>query len=111
MSDLRLWPWRPRPQADELLSSWLRRIALGNSAKLHSFCHAVWPGLQIWNRDIDGLAPPRLMEGLVAHPSASSVRALIINLAFSWSASKTARALPIPVDAPVITPANPVFSF
>ncbi|WP_341536102.1 TniQ family protein [Aeromonas veronii] len=44
MSDLRLWPWRPRPQADELLSSWLRRIALGNSAKLHSFCHAVWPG-------------------------------------------------------------------
>ena len=54
MSDLRLWPWRPRPQADELLSSWLRRIALGNSAKLHSFCHAVWPGLQIWNRDIDG---------------------------------------------------------
>ncbi len=67
MSDLRLWPWRPRPQADELLSSWLRRIALGNSAKLHSFCHAVWPGLQIWNRDIDGLAPPRLMEGLVAH--------------------------------------------
>ena len=67
MSDLRLWPWRPRPQADELLSSWLRRIALGNSSKLHSFCHAVWPGLQIWNRDIDGLAPRPLMEGLVAH--------------------------------------------
>lgn len=61
-----LWPWRPRPESDELLSSWLRRVALGNSAKLHTFCNAVWPGLQIWNRDIDCLAPTPLMETMSA---------------------------------------------
>lgn len=61
-----LWPWRPRPQPDELLSSWLARIARGNSGKLHTFCHAVWPGLQIWNRDIDALAPAELVATLVS---------------------------------------------
>lgn len=64
MEALRLWPWRPRPERDELLSSWLRRIALGNAPRVHTFCHAIWPRLQIWNRDIDALAPAALMEVL-----------------------------------------------
>lgn len=51
-----LLPWRPKPQSDELLSSWLCRVAAGNSPKLHSFCELFWPGLQIWTRDIDALA-------------------------------------------------------
>ena len=59
-----MWPWRPEPLPDELLSSWLRRVALGNSPKVHTFCNAVWPGLQIWNRDIDCLAPEVLLEAL-----------------------------------------------
>lgn len=59
-----MWPWRPEPLPDELLSSWLRRVALGNSPKVHTFCNAVWPGLQIWNRDIDGMAPEVLLEAL-----------------------------------------------
>ena len=60
----RLLPWRPRPEPDELLSSWLARVARGNSGKLHTFCHAVWPGLQIWNRDIDAVAPALLLAEL-----------------------------------------------
>lgn len=63
-----LWAWRPRPQPDELLSSWLRRVALGNSTGLHTFCNANWPRVQIWNRDIDSLAPDavvsRMAEGV-----------------------------------------------
>lgn len=73
--DVRLWPWRPRPKPDELLSSWLARIARGNSGKLHTFCHAVWPGLQIWNRDIDAMAPADLLEGLVRHTGVDRLRA------------------------------------
>lgn len=64
MSQFQLWPIRPRPQPDELLSSWLRRIALAHTPKVHSFCHAVWPGLQIWNRDIDASAPAILTSVL-----------------------------------------------
>lgn len=67
MEGRRLWPWRPEPYADELLSSWLRRVALGNALKVHSFCHAVWPGLQLWNRDLDALAPDIVLEDLAAH--------------------------------------------
>lgn len=67
MSAERFWPWRPSPEPDELLSSWLRRVALGNAPKVHSFCNAVWPGLQIWNRDVDALAPRELVERLGRH--------------------------------------------
>jgi hypothetical protein len=64
VNQFQLWPIRPRPQPDELLSSWLRRIALAHTPKVHSFCHAVWPGLQIWNRDTDASAPAILTSVL-----------------------------------------------
>lgn len=32
--------------------------------KPHSFCHRHWPGLQIWNRDVDKLGPPELVCGM-----------------------------------------------
>ncbi|MET3712660.1 Zn ribbon nucleic-acid-binding protein [Sphingomonas trueperi] len=59
-----LLPWRPKPWPDEVLSSWLHRIALGNSVKLHSFCHLLWPGKQLWNRDLDTLADQSFVSGL-----------------------------------------------
>ncbi|MFA6699120.1 MAG: TniQ family protein [Thiomicrospira sp.] len=50
----KLWPVHPHPYPDELLSSWLVRIAHGNGEKVQSFCHHEF-GIdrQIWNRDID----------------------------------------------------------
>lgn len=48
-----LWPSHPKPQEQELLSSWLSRVALSNAARAHTFCHLVWPNKQIWTRDID----------------------------------------------------------
>ncbi len=59
-----LLPWRPKPQDDELLSSWLRRIAYGNSPKLHTFCHLRWPGLQLWNRDLDSVGSSTLIADI-----------------------------------------------
>ena len=59
-------PWRPKPRDDELLSSWLRRVAQGNSPKLHTFCHLIWPGKQLWNRDLDALAPQDVGERLAS---------------------------------------------
>lgn len=66
MSISDLLPWRPKPLADELFSSWLCRVAYGNAPKLHTFCHALWPGQQIWTRDIDRLAPSTLVTELAS---------------------------------------------
>lgn len=58
----KLWPYHPKPFDDEIFSSWLLRTALGNSSKLQSFCHYVWPHRQIWTRDIDRMTAPDLLE-------------------------------------------------
>lgn len=63
--DSKLWPIHPQPMPDELLSSWMIRLARGNGYKIHSF-YTQYFGLdrQIWNRDIDRLAPSWLLFGL-----------------------------------------------
>lgn len=48
-----VWPGLIKPLEDELLSSFLIRIAHLNSTKAHTFCKLIWPKNQIWNRDID----------------------------------------------------------
>ncbi len=48
-----LWPAHLKPLPDELLSSWLVRLARAHSLKLHTFCDITWPGKAMWNRDID----------------------------------------------------------
>jgi len=59
------WPVHPHPLPDELLSSWLIRLAHGNGLKVQSF-YGGWLGrsIALWNRDIDRLAPPDLIETL-----------------------------------------------
>lgn len=59
-----LLPCRPKPLHDELLSSWLIRVAHGNGMKLQSFCHMMWPGRAIWNRDCDRCADAELVTSL-----------------------------------------------
>lgn len=64
----RLWPAHPKPLPDELLSSWLVRIARANGLKLQTFCVQVFGHeRQLWNRDIDRLAPAWLLRSLAQH--------------------------------------------
>lgn len=64
----RLWPAHPKPLPDELLSSWLVRIARANGLKLQTFCVQVFGcDRQLWNRDIDRLAPDWLLQSLAQH--------------------------------------------
>jgi hypothetical protein len=61
-----LWPVRFKPLPDELLSSWLIRIAHGHGLKVQTFCNLVFGNKrQVWNRDIDRLAPVWLLEELI----------------------------------------------
>lgn len=63
-----LWPAHPKPLPDELLSSWIVRIARANGLKLQTFCDRVFgKERQLWNRDIDRSAPGWLLASLANH--------------------------------------------
>lgn len=73
--DSKLWPIHPHPMPEELLSSWMIRLARGNGYKIHGF-YTQFFGLdrQIWNRDIDRLAPRWLISGLAEKTGISESR-------------------------------------
>jgi hypothetical protein len=60
-----LWPIRYKPLPDELLSCWLVRLAHGHGLKVQTFCNLIFgTRYQVWNRDIDRLAPTWLVDEL-----------------------------------------------
>lgn len=70
-----LWPMHPQPQKDELLSSWMVRLAHANRYKVHEFYRQFFGREhEIWNRDIDHFAPDWLFAGLSAHTGVSITR-------------------------------------
>lgn len=76
-----LWPIRYKPLPDELLSSWLVRLAHGQGMKAQPFCNAIFgPHLQVWNRDIDRLAPEWLINELCDRTGTASQAAYATTL-------------------------------
>jgi hypothetical protein len=60
-----LWPIRYKPHPDELLSSWLVRLARGHGLRVQTFCNLIFGNqLQVWNRDIDRLGPSWIVDVL-----------------------------------------------
>lgn len=60
-----LWPIHLKPKSDELLSSWIVRLARAHGMKVQTFCQMMFGREQaIWNRDIDKLAPAALLDRL-----------------------------------------------
>ncbi len=57
-------PARSQPRPDELLSSWIVRLAMAHGLKLHTFCTLLWDKRSIWNRDIDRCADNRILKEL-----------------------------------------------
>lgn len=57
-----LLPCFVKPKYDELFSSWLVRLAYAHSCKSHNFYKLICPDIHIWNRDIDKLAPEKLIK-------------------------------------------------
>lgn len=67
MNSLQLaWPFTPQPIKGELLSSYLARIAHAHGAKPYSFYAFHFPGVPIWNRDIDLSIQSGLLEKISA---------------------------------------------
>lgn len=59
-----VWPWHPRPFHDELLSSYLMRLAHGYQITPHYLARRLVGHRAIWNRDLDKLAPPELLQAI-----------------------------------------------
>jgi hypothetical protein len=56
-------PIHPHPKADEILSCWMVRLAMGNGFKLHTFyAQILGYKLPIWNRDVDRHPQQKLIE-------------------------------------------------
>jgi len=76
-----LWPIRYKPLDDELLSCWLVRLSHGHGLKVQTFCNLLFGNrLQVWNRDIDRLAPSWLLDELIARTGTMRNRAELTTL-------------------------------
>lgn len=63
-----LWPIRVRPFLDELLTSWLVRLAAAYGLKTYSFFTLMFgQGFQIWTRDFDRSAPVQFLDRLAKY--------------------------------------------
>lgn len=71
------WPAHPHPQPGECLSSWVVRCAHGNGLKIQTFNQVVFSHKnQLWNRDIDRLAPEWLTKTLAKKTGTSHQQVL-----------------------------------
>lgn len=67
-----LWPIHLKPLDDELLSSWIIRLAHAHGYKIQTMCLVLFGrNSAIWNRDIDRLAPPEVIDALARISGAS----------------------------------------
>ena len=63
-----LWPAHLKPLPDELLSSWLVRLAAAHGLKVQTFSRLLaGSGYHIWNRDIDRTAPEWLLDAVCSN--------------------------------------------
>jgi len=63
-----LWPAHPKPLPDELLSSWMVRVAEANAIKLQTMSRLLYGTERTpWNRDIDRFAPKWLLSEICRH--------------------------------------------
>lgn len=68
MAHGRIWPAHPKPLPDELLSSWIVRVARANGIKLQTLCWMLFGNARSpWNRDIDRSAPIWLLKTMCEH--------------------------------------------
>lgn len=68
----KVWPAHPKPLPDELLSSWIVRVAEANAIRLQTLSWMLFGnGVSPWNRDIDRNAPQWLIDALCEHTGSS----------------------------------------
>lgn len=76
-----LWPVHLKPQEDELLSSWLARLALAHGQTVGSFTYRVWPRRNLVARDVDLWNDPDMFKTLATKTATPPDRVFAATLA------------------------------
>ena len=76
-----LWPVHLKPQEDELLSSWLARLALAHGLTVAEFTARVWPGRILVTRDVDVWNDPATFETVSTKTGTPRARVFAATLA------------------------------
>jgi hypothetical protein len=76
----RPFPCHVKPQADELLSSWLTRLSLVHGLQPRTFATILWPATQIWTSDTDHHVTSEMLAILAQKTSTSRPRAFATSL-------------------------------
>jgi hypothetical protein len=76
----RFFPRHVKPQADELLSSWLTRLSLAHGLQPRAFCTILWPAKPLWAGDIDRRATPAMLALLAKKTATARRRAFATTL-------------------------------
>jgi len=88
-----LLPVRLSPEANELTSSWLVRLAAAHGMKLQSFCHLLWPRQVLWHLDFDRNPIANVLTTLSRITSVPAKRAEATSLAtYGGKLSETSAA-------------------
>lgn len=74
------WPLPVEPQEDELLSSFLVRAAQRHGLSPYRFCAFNFPGVPVWNRDIDRSASDTLIAAVAVKAGLSPTRVVQMTL-------------------------------
>lgn len=72
------WPVTVAPQADELLSSWLHRLALANGVAPRHLSDALGLGAGMWSARLDGALPDSTLD--ILHQQTGVARARIATM-------------------------------
>ena len=76
-----VWPVHLKPQDDELLSSWLTRLALAHGQPAASLFNQTWPGRYLLARDLDLWNDQATFELLASRTNTPPARAFAATLA------------------------------
>ncbi len=80
--DSPLWPIHLKPRANELLSSWMIRLAHSHGYKVERMCRILFGrDHALWSRDVDRLAPSGVLAKLCEVTGAKPERANLTTLA------------------------------
>jgi hypothetical protein len=75
------WPVHPPPREDELLTSWLTRLAHANHQDTHTFAAVTWPGRRIFVTDLERRADREVLEILASRACVTLERVRATTLA------------------------------
>jgi hypothetical protein len=79
-------PVHLKPLNDEILSSWLVRLAMAHGMKVHTFCSNTLSGKAIWNRDIDKCADKELVE-ILSNLTGASIEKVVSTILVDFEGS------------------------